>query len=184
MSIASSIIFVRIRETHNRIAARMGSDGHVVGVLHSALENSSARDNVIDEFRGRKCKVCFSRAYVLAYWIQTDDGVKKVLITTNVLARGLGVVTTSMVVNYDLPRLDDGTPDYITYLHRIGRTGRFGRQGIPVSFVHDQRSCLDLMKIQKYFGVPIYQVPADDLDVVEVLIQRIKRSNQDRRAHV
>ena len=62
------------------------------------------------------------------------------LITINVLARGLDVVTTTMVVNYDLPRLVDESPDYVTYLHRIGRTGRFGRLGISVSFVHDEVS--------------------------------------------
>ena len=68
MEIASSIIFVRLRETANRIAARMRSDGHVVGVLHSALENSSARDTVIDEFRNGKCKVGIPQAHALAYW--------------------------------------------------------------------------------------------------------------------
>lgn len=104
---------------------------------------------------------------------------KKVLITTNVLARGLDVATTSMVVNYDLPRLEDGSPDYITYLHRIGRTGRFGRLGISVSFVHDRQSWLELRNIQQYFGVPIHLVPTDDMDIIEDVIKRIKRSNQE-----
>lgn len=70
MAIASSIIFVRMRETANKIAAQMRADGHVVGVLHSALENCGARDVVIDEFRDGKCKVSFSLAHVLAYCFQ------------------------------------------------------------------------------------------------------------------
>ncbi|KAG9253693.1 P-loop containing nucleoside triphosphate hydrolase protein [Emericellopsis atlantica] len=58
-------------------------------------------------------------------------GENKVLITTNVLARGIDVSSVSMVINYDIPmkgRSDD-EPDHETYLHRIGRTGRFGRVG-------------------------------------------------------
>ena len=166
-----------MRVTADKIAAQMRADGHVVGVLHSALEGSRARDVVIDDFRDGKCKVCFSQWP--AHSIQTDGDAEKVLITTNVLARGLDVATTSMVVNYDLPRLTDDSPDYVTYLHRIGRTGRFGRLGVSVSFVHDRRSWLELKNIQQYFGVPIHLVPADDMDLIEDLIHRIKRSNRE-----
>lgn len=70
------------------------------------------------------------------------------------------------------------TPDFTTYLHRIGRTGRYGRAGVSITFVHDKRSWDELREIQKYFGAPIYQVPADDIDVVEELIQKIIKSNK------
>ena len=71
------------RNTADKIAARLRSDGHKVAVLHAALGDVKDRDVVIDSFREGKCKV---------------------LITTNVLSRGIDVVTTSMVVNYDIPR--------------------------------------------------------------------------------
>lgn len=109
---------------------------------------------------------------ILIFWLQ-------VLITTNVLARGIDVATTSMVVNYDLPRNIDDTPDFTTYLHRIGRTGRYGRGGVSISFVHDKRSWVELKEIQKYFGVPIHLVPGDDVAVVESLIKRIMKSNKN-----
>merc|ERR1712000_287885 len=65
-------------------------------------------------------------------------GESKVLITTNVLARGVDVPAVAVVVNYDLPTKRRGRTviaDVDTYIHRIGRTGRFGRVGTAISFV-------------------------------------------------
>lgn len=60
----------------------------------------------------------------------------QVLITTNVLARGVDVPAVTLVVNYDLPIMHRSRePDYESYLHRIGRTGRFGRRGVAINFV-------------------------------------------------
>jgi ATP-dependent RNA helicase DDX19/DBP5 len=135
----------------------MERDGHQVAVLHSALDNVSERDRIIDLFR---------------------DGLAKVLITTNVLARGIDVINTSLVINYDLPLLYGGIPDTETYLHRIGRTGRFGRQGLSISFVTDRKSWEQLREIQRHFGVPINLVPGDSIDVIEEWVKRIVKSNQ------
>lgn len=133
------------RETADKIHRRMVNHGHKVACLHSQLENAGpARDTIIDDFRFGKTKV---------------------LITTNVLARGLDVATVSMVVNYDLPTDAYGAPDPQTYLHRIGRTGRFGRVGVSISFVHNRQSWLDLCAIASYFEVPMLRVPTDDIDV-------------------
>ena len=56
-------------------------------------------------------------------------GNEKILISTNVSARGIDVAQVTVVVNFDLPTIDKtGEPDYDTYLHRIGRTGRFGQE--------------------------------------------------------
>lgn len=53
-------------------------------------------------------------------------GLEKVLITTNVLSRGIDIQQVTIVVNFDMPRDTHGGADCQTYLHRIGRTGRFG----------------------------------------------------------
>ena len=60
-----------------------------------------------------------------------------------------------MVVNYDLPLMNergqgnnDEKPDLETYIHRIGRTGRFGRKGISVNFVHDKRTWLQVCCVE------------------------------------
>lgn len=93
------------------------------------------------------------------------SGRAKVLIATNVLSRGIDISNMSMVINYDLPLDRDGFPDYDTYLHRIGRTGRFGRSGISVSFVHNHESWQQLDDIQQHYKIRMTLVPTDDLEV-------------------
>lgn len=80
----------------------MTDEGHKVASLHGA-KDSAERDAIIDGFR---------------------DGKEKVLITTNVIARGIDIMQVNMVVNYDLPLMSDSRgglkPDVETYIHRIG----------------------------------------------------------------
>ena len=57
-----------------------------------------------------------------------------------------------MVVNFDLPVDQNGRPDYETYLHRIGRTGRFGKSGVAINLVDGQRSMQILDQISQYFS--------------------------------
>ena len=63
------------------------------------------------------------------------------LISTNVLARGIDVPEVDLVINFDVPFTSDvgfKEPDFATYLHRIGRTGRFGTDGIALTLVSDE----------------------------------------------
>ncbi|SGZ51457.1 CIC11C00000000174 [Sungouiella intermedia] len=155
LTIGSSIIFVRRKDTADQLYRLMTKEGHKVSVLHSDLDHGD-RDRLIDDFR---------------------DGRSKVLITTNVLARGIDIASVSMVVNYDLPVDKDGRPDPSTYLHRIGRTGRFGRVGVSISFVHDKKSYEVLQAIQQYFGnIEMTRVPTDDWDEVEKIVKKVIKS--------
>lgn len=79
-------------------------------------------------------------------------GKTRVLITTNVLARGIDILQITLVINYDVPVDRSGNPDFATYLHRIGRSGRFGRSGIALNFISDERSFNILKQIEAYFG--------------------------------
>lgn len=152
LTIGSSIIFVKTKATANKLYAKMKSEGHACSILHSDLDNSE-RDKLIDDFR---------------------EGRSKVLITTNVLARGIDIASVSMVVNYDIPVDKDDKPDPSTYLHRIGRTGRFGRVGVAVSFVHDKKSYEDLEQIRSYFNdIEMTRVPTDDWDEVEKIVKKV-----------
>ena len=155
LTIGSSIIFVERKDTANLLYAKMKAEGHACSILHGGLETSE-RDRLIDDFR---------------------EGRSKVLITTNVLARGIDIASVSMVVNYDLPTDKDGNADPSTYLHRIGRTGRFGRVGVSISFIYDKRSYEILMKIKDYFGnVEMTRVPTDDWDEVEKIVKKVIKS--------
>ena len=65
---------------------------------------------------------------------------------------GIDIEQVTVVVNFDLPTDQYGQPDCETYLHRIGRTGRFGKQGLAINFVDGPRSMANLQKIEQHFG--------------------------------
>ncbi|KAJ2321963.1 RNA helicase required for poly(A+) mRNA export, partial [Coemansia sp. RSA 2681] len=100
MTVGQSIIFVRRRDTAERISQQMTKDGHAIVFLHGQMD-SAERDRVMDDFR---------------------KGDIKVLITTNVIARGIDIQQVNLVINYDIPLDGNARPDPETYLHRIGRT--------------------------------------------------------------
>ncbi|CAN9181782.1 unnamed protein product [Alternaria sp. RS040] len=157
MTQASSIIFVRTRRTAEELEQRMVAEGHKVAQLSGALEGAD-RDRVIDQFR---------------------SGEAKVLITTNVLARGIDVQSVTMVINYDVPTMANGRDaDPETYLHRIGRTGRFGRVGVALTFVHDKDSWSQLNFIANYFKTDLHPIDTSDWDAVEDMIQKIIKSSR------
>ncbi|KAJ1924983.1 RNA helicase required for poly(A+) mRNA export [Tieghemiomyces parasiticus] len=145
LTVGQSIIFVRRRDTADRIARLMTDAGHEVVSLHGKLETTE-RDAVMNAFR---------------------TGTTKVLITTNVLARGIDISQVNMVINYDIPVDGTGKPDPETYLHRIGRTGRFGRTGAAINFVHDHKSFQEMKAIQDHFGRPIVKIDTEDWEAME-----------------
>ncbi|KAJ5155333.1 hypothetical protein N7492_008136 [Penicillium capsulatum] len=154
LTVGSSIIFVRTRQSAAEIERRMLAEGHTVASLTGGIEGSQ-RDAVIDAFR---------------------SGQAKVLITTNVLARGIDVSTVSLVINYDIPEVHQPgrgrEPDYQTYLHRIGRTGRFGRIGVAISFVSNRDEWQMLRQIQEHFKCTIDRIDTSDWDEVESIIKK------------
>jgi ATP-dependent RNA helicase DDX19/DBP5 len=135
----------------------MIADGHEVAHLSAALMGAD-RDGVIDRFR---------------------TGAAKVLITTNVVARGIDVSSVTMVVNYDIPELQNRSADSETYLHRIGRTGRFGRVGVAVTFISSRQQWEQLMQIQDKLHTKVDSLNRNDWDSVE---ETVKRAIKDARA--
>jgi len=99
----------------------------------------AARDRVVSEFRA---------------------GTTKVLISTDVLSRGFDVTQVTLVINFDAPtERDFRTPAYETYLHRIGRSGRFGRKGAAFNLVTGVTEAGVLDQIGAYFNHPVPEVP-------------------------
>ena len=133
LSINQSIVFCEMKEEAKTVSRMMNDTGFTVSTLHGDLENEQ-RDAVMEDFR---------------------HGKSKVLITTNALARGVDIPTVAVVINYDLPVIKKGTkkePDYATYVHRIGRTGRFGRQGTAINFIHTAEDAAILQKIEEFYS--------------------------------
>ena len=81
------------------------------------------------------------------------EGKSRVLIATDLLARGIDVQTVSLVINYDIPTSRE------TYIHRIGRSGRYGRKGVAINFV-TKRDVAQLHEIEKYYNTLILEMPA------------------------
>lgn len=94
-------------------------------------------------------------------------GLEKVLITTNVLSRGIDIEQVTIVVNFDLPVDQSGRADCETYLHRIGRTGRFGKNGIAINLVDSEKNMEIVRFIELHFGKKISLLDAENSDEIE-----------------
>jgi translation initiation factor 4A len=87
------------------------------------------------------------------------SGSSRVLITTDLLSRGIDVQQVSLVINYDLPTQPEN------YLHRIGRSGRFGRKGVAINFVSEEDKRM-LMDIQRFYNTVIEELPSNVADLI------------------
>jgi len=81
-------------------------------------------------------------------------GVSRVLISSNLTARGIDIQQVSIVINFDVPKCVN------TYLHRIGRSGRWGRKGVGINFVC-RRDTSKMKEIEEYYSCQIQELPAD-----------------------
>lgn len=102
-----AIIFCRTKRGVDRLMRKLSRNDKDVGCIHGDLAQG-ARDRVMQQFRGRKLRI---------------------LVATDVVGRGIDVSTISHIINFDLPAFCDD------YVHRVGRTGRMGRDGVAYSFV-------------------------------------------------
>jgi ATP-dependent RNA helicase DDX19/DBP5 len=151
LEIGQSIIFVHSVATAKLLANRMRSDGYTVSLLHGKDMQPEERDRVMSDFRAQKTTV---------------------LITTNVLARGIDVLSITLVVNFDIPLNRYNRPDPETYIHRIGRSGRFGRKGVAINFVSNDKSRKDLAAIAQHFQHDIVRLPTDDMEKLSSIVQQ------------
>merc|ERR1712059_246321 len=87
------------------------------------------------------------------------SGSSRILITTDLLARGIDVQQVSLVINYDLPSNREN------YIHRIGRSGRFGRKGVAINFVTSEDVRI-LRDIELYYSTQIDEMPMNVADLL------------------
>ncbi|XP_068589098.1 ATP-dependent RNA helicase DDX19A isoform X2 [Cebidichthys violaceus] len=148
LTVAQAMIFCHTRKMAAWLASNLIAEGHQVALLSGqmAVEQRAA---VIERFR---------------------KGQEKVLVTTNVCSRGIDVEQVSLVVNFDLPVDMAGNADNETYLHRIGRTGRFGRRGFAVNMVDSKHSMDIINQIEMHFNRSIIKLDTSNLDEMEKLM--------------
>ncbi|XP_062248948.1 ATP-dependent RNA helicase DDX19A [Platichthys flesus] len=145
LTIAQAIIFCRTRRTAAWLSVNLMKEGHKVALLSGELAVEQ-RAAVIERYR---------------------NGKEKVLVTTNVCSRGIDVEQVSLVVNFDLPVDIDGNADNETYLHRIGRTGRFGKRGFAVNMVDSEHGMDILRQIEIHFNRSIPKLDPSDPAAME-----------------
>jgi len=152
VSVGQTIIFTHTRHAAKSIYEFMINAGHEVSLLHGNDMPPKMRDKVIENFR---------------------NGKNRILISTNVLARGIDVLQVSLVINYDIPMTNTYQPDPETYLHRIGRTARYKNPGLAINLVYDSASKTNLQIIQQHFNRPISEMQKTNLDQIGEILDKM-----------
>ena len=149
-NLCQTVVFVKYKASAHKLARGLKDDGFSVSNLTGDLEPEQ-RDQVVQEFR---------------------DGKTKVLIATDVLSRGFDLETISLVINYHIPTDKRGVHvDFSKYLHRIGRSGRFGRKGCAFNLYDNDREKELLDQIERHFNHPIPDMEYDNEDKLEKVLQ-------------
>jgi len=81
----------------------------------------------------------------------------RIMVATNIFGRGIDIARVNVVINYDMPESSE------TYLHRVGRAGRFGTKGLAISFVSSKKDAEELNNVQQRFMINISKIP-DNID--------------------
>lgn len=132
LSVSQSIIYCNTKRTSDWLREQLEDRDFAVKCIHSNMK-SDERKEVMKLFR---------------------NGDLRVLIATDIISRGIDVQQVSIVINYDIPKFKE------VYIHRIGRSGRYGRKGIAINFVtYDDVNKLKI--IQDYYETDIAEMPND-----------------------
>jgi ATP-dependent RNA helicase len=137
LTITQAVIFCNTRAKVEWLTEKMRKNNFTVIALHGEMEQKE-RDEIMKAFRA---------------------GEYRVLITTDLWARGLDVSQVSLVINYDLPNNREN------YIHRIGRSGRFGRKGVAINFVKNDDVRI-LRDIEQFYSTQIDEMPMGVADLV------------------
>jgi superfamily II DNA/RNA helicase len=132
ITVNQALIYVNKRQKAEWLAKQLASHGFTLEYIHGEMEVSERRKRM-EDFR---------------------SGAVRVLISTDLLARGIDVQQVSLVINYEMPIQREN------YVHRIGRSGRYGKKGIAINLVHDDE--LNAIKeIEAHYSTAINELPED-----------------------
>jgi translation initiation factor 4A len=144
LSIQKAIIFANSRQAVDELESGFHRAGFAVSAIHSGLEQAQ-RDSVMKDFR---------------------TGLTRVLLSTDLLGRGIDVQQITLVINYQLPE------DFDQYLHRIGRSGRYGRKGVTIN-ICEQSEMATVAKLQAYYQTAIEELPGNFAEVVRAANEQL-----------
>eukprot|EP00919_Chromeraceae_sp_WS-2016_P012355 GHVR01028840.1.p1 GENE.GHVR01028840.1~~GHVR01028840.1.p1 ORF type:complete len:183 (-),score=7.57 GHVR01028840.1:2752-3300(-) len=131
--ITQCIVFTNRKETVSDLTEKLKSMNFVVSCLKGDMDEAD-RQETMKEFR---------------------SGKSRILIATDIIGRGIDVQQVDLVINYDLPYDDDSQ-----YIHRIGRTGRFGKKGVAINFITEGNANF-ISRVQTKYGIKMEELPLD-----------------------
>ena len=137
LTITQAIIYCNIRRKVDWLTDQMTSREFTVSSMHGDMDQRE-RDLILSQFR---------------------SGSSRVLITTDLLARGIDVQQVSLVINYDLPSNREN------YIHRIGRGGRYGRKGVAINFLTND-DVPYLKDIEDFYNTTVEEMPLNVADLI------------------
>ena len=137
LTITQAVIFCNTRRKVDWLTDQMTKKDFTVSALHGDMQQGE-RDLIMRAFR---------------------SGSSRVLITTDLLARGIDVQQVSLVINFDLPTNREN------YIHRIGRGGRFGRKGVAINFMTEADKRV-LKDIESFYNTDIEEMPVNVADLI------------------
>ena len=131
-SISQTIIYCNSKRSVDELYDKLVNENFSVECIHGDMTQED-RNRIMKEFR---------------------DGGSRVLISTDLLSRGIDIQQISVVINYDIPN------NIESYIHRIGRSGRYGRKGTAINFLtnFDQRK---MKEIEQYYGTQTEELPSN-----------------------
>jgi translation initiation factor 4A len=132
LNINQALIYTNKRQRAEWLAEKMSAQGFPLSFIHGEMEVEERKRRMRD-FR---------------------NGNVRVLISTDLLARGIDVQQVSLVINYELPTQREN------YIHRIGRSGRFGRKGVTINLISADEATA-MQEIEKHFGIKVEELPMD-----------------------
>jgi len=137
LTITQAVIFSNTRKKVDWLTEKMRKANFTVASMHGEMPQNE-RDEIMKSFR---------------------SGENRVLITTDLWARGIDVSQVSLVINYDLPNNRE------LYIHRIGRSGRYGRKGVAINFVKSEDIRI-LRDIEQFYSTQIDEMPMNVADLI------------------
>jgi len=132
LTISQALIYCNTRKMVEWLSEELNKRDFSVSCFHAELSQDE-RDVLMKEFR---------------------SGKSRVMVTTDILSRGIDIQQVSMVFNYELPSKRE------SYIHRIGRSGRFGRKGVAINFITNE-TIGHMQYIQRFYDTQIVELPED-----------------------
>ena len=135
INITQSIIYVNSKNILNNLYDRLSRDEYPVSYIHGDMQTIEREKN-LNDFK---------------------NGITRIMLSTDLLSRGIDIQQLSLVINFDLPRNKE------TYIHRIGRSGRYGRKGTAINFITDEDTA-HMKEIEDFYNTKIEEMPQNLAD--------------------